>query len=231
MRISDQLCVYIARGGSKEIKNKNKKLFNGKPLIFYSIDMAKKNKKIKKVFVYSDDKRILDISKKYGAEIIYRPKHLSQDNSSELSAWKHAVNYLGKKNEKFDNFISLPCTSPLRMQKDINEAIFKLKKKKDLVLGISKSNKNPKFNMVKKIKKKIKLLNTSKIFYNRQNLDDVYNLTTIIYACHNSLIQKIKRSIWEANLKYIQIPQNRAIDIDSQIDFDIAEHLYKKIFR
>ncbi len=221
----------FARGGSKEIKNKNKKLFNGKPLIFYSIDMAKKNKKIKKVFVSSDDKRILDISKKYGAEIIYRPKHLSQDNSSELSAWKHAVNYLGKKNEKFDNFISLPCTSPLRMQKDINEAIFKLKKKKDLVLGISKSNKNPKFNMVKKIKKKIKLLNTSKIFYNRQNLDDVYNLTTIIYACHNSLIQKIKRSIWEANLKYIQIPQNRAIDIDSQIDFDIAEHLYKKIFR
>ena len=120
----------FARGGSKEIKNKNKKLFNGKPLIFYSINIAKKNKKIKKVFVSSDDKKILDISKKCGAELIYRPKHLSQDNSSELNAWKHAVNYLGKKNEKFDNFISLPCTSPLRMQKDINDAILKLKKKK-----------------------------------------------------------------------------------------------------
>ena len=56
----------------------------------------------------------------------------------------NAVNYLEKKNEKFDNFISLPCTSPLRTQKDINKAILKLK---DLVLGISKFNKNPKFSM------------------------------------------------------------------------------------
>ncbi len=221
----------FARGGSKGIKNKNKKIFNGKPLIFYSIDIAKKNKKIKKVFVSSDDKKILDISKKYGAQLIYRPKNLSQDNSSELLAWKHAVNYLRKKNEKFDNFISLPCTSPLRIQKDINDAILKLKKKNDLVLGIAKSNKNPKFNMVKIEKKKIKLLNSGKVFNNRQNFDDVYNLTTVIYACHNSLIQKIKKNIWETNLKYIQIPQNRAIDIDSQIDFDIAEHLYKKIFK
>ena len=121
----------FARGGSKEIKNKNKKLFNGKPLIFYSIDMAKKNKKIKKVFVSSDDKRILDISKKYGAEIIYRPKHLSQDNSSELSAWKHAVNYLGKRTKNLIILFHCPVL-PLRMQKDINEAIFKLKKKKIL---------------------------------------------------------------------------------------------------
>ena len=221
----------FARGGSKEIKNKNKKLFNDKPLIFYSIDIAKKNKKIKKVFVSSDDKKILNISKKYGAELIYRPKRLAQDNSSELSAWKHAVNYLEKKNEKFDNFISLPCTSPLRTQKDINKAILKLKKKKDLVLGISKSNKNPKFNMVKKVNQKISLLNPGKVFNNRQNFDNVYNLTTIIYACHTSLIKKIKKNIWEANLRYIQIPQNRAIDIDSQIDFDIAEHLYRKIFK
>ena len=85
--------------------------------------------------------------------------------------------------------------------------------------------------MVKKVKQKISLLNPGKVFDNRQNFDDVYNLTTIIYACHNSLIKKIKKSIWEANLRYIQIPQNRAIDIDSQIDFDIAEHLYRKIFK
>ena len=85
--------------------------------------------------------------------------------------------------------------------------------------------------MVKKVKQKISLLNPGKVFDNRQNFDDVYNLTTIIYACHTSLIKKIKKNIWEANLRYIEIPQNRAIDIDSQIDFDIAEHLYRKIFK
>ena len=120
----------FARGGSKGLKNKNIKLFNGKPLIYYSINLAKKNKKIKKIFVSSDDKKILKISRKYGAEIILRPKSLSRDNSLELNAWKHAINYLKEKGENFDNFISLPCTSPLRNSKDINSALQKIKKKK-----------------------------------------------------------------------------------------------------
>ena len=87
----------FARGGSKELKNKNIKLFNGKPLIFYSIDQAKKNKKIKKIFVSSDNSRILKIAKKYGAHTIIRPKSLSNDKSSEINAWKHAIKYLKKK--------------------------------------------------------------------------------------------------------------------------------------
>lgn len=220
----------FARGGSKGLKNKNIKLFNGKPLIYYSINLAKKNKKIKKIFVSSDDKKILKISRKYGAEIILRPKSLSRDNSPELSAWKHAINFLKEKGENFDNFISLPCTSPLRNSKDINNALQKVNKKKDLVIGISKTNKNPKFNMVKKINKKIKLLMSGKIYSNRQNFEEVYNLTTIIYACHYSLIEKLKKNIWESNIKYILIPQYRSMDIDSKVDFDIAEYLYKRVF-
>tara|TARA_Y100000590_G_scaffold464461_1_gene633970 strand:- start:4086 stop:4772 length:687 start_codon:yes stop_codon:yes gene_type:complete len=220
----------FARGGSKELKNKNIKLFNGKPLIYYSINLAKKSKKIKKIFVSSDDKKILEISRKYGAQTILRPKSLSKDNSSELNAWKHAINYVKEKGENFDNFISLPCTSPLRNLKDINKALQKLKNKKDLVIGISKSNKNPKFNMVKKINRQIKLLMPGRIYSNRQNFEQVYNLTTIIYACHYSLIRKLKKNIWESNIKYIFIPQHRSMDIDSKVDFDIAEYLYKKFF-
>jgi N,N'-diacetyl-8-epilegionaminate cytidylyltransferase len=217
----------FARGGSKGLKNKNIKMFKGKHLISYSINLAKQNKNIKKVFVSSDDKKIIKISKYYGAETILRPKSLSRDNSSELKAWKHAIQYLDKKGETFDNFICLPCTSPLRKLKDINNGLKKLKKKNDLVVGISKSHKNPRFNMVKKNNNKIKLLIPGKIHSNRQNFEEVFNLTTIIYACHYSLIKKLKKNIWESNIKYIYIPQHRAIDIDSKLDFDIAEYLYK----
>src|SRR5210317_863715 len=102
----------FARGGSKELKNQNIKLFNGKPLIYYSIEIAKKNRHIKKVFVSSDSLAILKISKKYGAETIKRPKNISTDRSSEINSWKHAVNYLTKKKDIFDNFISIPFTFP-----------------------------------------------------------------------------------------------------------------------
>jgi len=219
----------FARGNSKGIKNKNIRLFNGKPLIYYSINLAKKIKKIKKIFVSSDNLKILKIAKKYGAETILRPRSLSNDNASEIDAWKHAVRYLQDKNENFDNFISLPCTSPLRIKKDINSAIKKLKNKNDIILGISNTNKSPNFNMVKKNGAKIELLKRKKISFNRQQSQKIFDLTTIIYACNYKFVLNIKKSYWEGNVKFIEIPKIRSIDIDDIFDFQLAEIIYKKI--
>ncbi|MBD1134923.1 acylneuraminate cytidylyltransferase family protein [Pelagibacterales bacterium SAG-MED47] len=217
----------FARGGSKGIKNKNIRLFNGKPLIYYSIKLAKKISSIKKVFVSSDNKKILDIAKKFGAETILRPKSIAKDNSPEIEAWKHAVNYLKKKKDYFDNFICLPCTSPLRISKDIILALKKIKNNNDIVLGISATNKSPNFNMVKKFRKRVKLLSKKKILHSRQEADKTYNLTTIIYACRYKYILNIRKSFWDGNVKYIEIPKIRSIDIDDIIDFRIAEFIYK----
>lgn len=219
----------FARGGSKELKNKNIKLFNGKPLIYYSINLAKKIKSIKKIIVSSDNQKILKIAKKYGAETLLRPRSLSNDTSSEIEAWKHAVRYLKNKNEKFDNFISLPCTSPLRIKKDVESAIRKLKNKKDIVVGISKTNRSPNFNMVKKDGVKVKLLKKDKILINRQMSQKTFDLTTIIYACNYKFVLDIKNSYWEGNVKFVEIPKIRSIDIDDITDFQLAELIYKKI--
>lgn len=217
----------FARGGSKELKNKNIKLFNGKPLIYYSINIAKKIKKIKKIFVSSDNVKILKLARKYGAETILRPKSLSADNSSEIDAWKHAAKYLQDKNDNFDIFISLPCTSPLRIEKDINSAISKVLNINDIVLAITKSNKSPDFNMVKKFGNKVELFSKRKILHNRQQSKKTFDLTTIIYACHSKFIFKIKKSYWEGNVKFIEIPKIRSIDIDDIADFKLAELIYK----
>ena len=219
----------FARGGSKELKNKNIKLFNGKPLIYYSINLAKKIKSIKKIIVSSDNQKILKIAKKYGAETLLRPRSLSNDTSSEIEAWKHAVRYLKNKNEKFDNFISLPCTSPLRIKKDVESAIRKLRNKKDIVVGISKTNRSPNFNMVKKDGVKVKLLKKDKILINRQMSQKTFDLTTIIYACNYKFVLDIKNSYWEGNVKFVEIPKIRSIDIDDITDFQLAELIYKKI--
>lgn len=107
----------FARGGSKGIKRKNLKKLNGKPLIYYSINIAKQLDIFKKIFVCTDSDEIINYSKKLKVEVIKRPKYLATDNSPEFLSWKYAIQYLKKNNIFFDTFVSLPATSPLRKKK------------------------------------------------------------------------------------------------------------------
>ncbi len=89
--------IILARGGSKGIKNKNIILINKKPLIYWSIKNCLNSKKISSTWVSSDNKRILNLAKKFGAKIINRPKKLASDNATSDSAWEHAIKYIEKK--------------------------------------------------------------------------------------------------------------------------------------
>lgn len=124
----DAHCIILARGGSKGIPNKNIIDFCGKPLIYWSIKQAQESKCFKNIWVSSDDNKILHISKKYGAEIIKRPKNISGDNSSSESAWLHSLNYIKKKNINVDFIFSPQVTSPLRTKNDIIASIKLFKK-------------------------------------------------------------------------------------------------------
>ena len=81
--------------------------------------------------------------------------------------------------------------------------------------------------MVYKIGKKVELIDKRKILYNRQNVKKTFDLTTIIYACHSKFILNIRKSYWEGNVKFIEIPRIRSIDIDDDVDFKLAEIIYK----
>ena len=121
------LAFIPARGGSKGIPNKNIKLFNGKPLIGWTIDSALKSKLISKVIVSSDSQKILSISKKLGAETVLRPKSISGDFATTESAIKH---YIKNTKESFDTIVLLSPTSPIRKMSDIDNAIKEFKSKK-----------------------------------------------------------------------------------------------------
>ena len=118
------IALICARAGSKGLKNKNIKNFDGKPLIAWSILLAKKIKEIDRVIVSTESKKIANIARKYGAEIPFvRPKKLSFDNSPEWKVWRHAVNFLKKQNEKIAGIMVLSSTAPLRIVKDIQKCI------------------------------------------------------------------------------------------------------------
>ena len=139
------VCLICARGGSKEIKNKNITKILGKPLIAWSIIQALKSKIFKKVYVSTDSKKIAKISKKYGAEVPFlRSKKLSNDKISKFLVWKDAIKKIEKiSNKKVRYLVDFDCTNPIREKKEIYGVINLLKKNKkaDGCITICKAKK------------------------------------------------------------------------------------------
>jgi len=224
--MKDKLIFIFARGGSKGIKNKNIFKINKKPLIQYTIDIAKQICKDSDIFVSSDSKKIIDIAKKNNISHIKRPKNISGDNSIELDAWKHAILYLNnKKKIQFKKFISLPATSPLRSVNDVKKCIKLLDKNTDIVVTVSNAKKSPWFNMLKANSLGyFQLVNSKKYFFNRQEVPKVFDMTTVAYVSKPEYIMNTNH-ILKGKVKSILIPEERSLDIDTIFDMKIAKML------
>ena len=117
------LALIPARGGSKRIANKNIKSFAGKPIIGWTIEKAFRTKLFKSVIVSTDDKRIAEVSKNFGAEIAYpRPASISDDQSTVVEVVKHCIEELEKSGEHYDYVVLLYATAPLMDENDIIKA-------------------------------------------------------------------------------------------------------------
>jgi CMP-N,N'-diacetyllegionaminic acid synthase len=113
-----------ARGGSKGLPRKNIKPLLGKPLIAWTIEQALNSKYIDKVIVSTDDEKIAEIAKQFGAEVPFlRPAKLAQDSSPTIDTILHAINFLEKNREFFEILVLLEPTSPLRKKDDIDNGI------------------------------------------------------------------------------------------------------------
>lgn len=223
-------CFIFARAGSKRLKNKNLRLVNCQPLIWHSFNIAKKIKSISKIFVSTDCRKIKKIAKQNNLYVINRPKSLAGDRSNELLSWMHAIKFVKEKFGDFDVFLSLPPTSPLRTANDIIRIIKGLKKS-DLSIGITKSLKNPYFNMVRVIKKKeCKILFEKKFFFRNQDSPDVYDVTTVAYASRPNYIMSLKKNknLFSGKVVGIKIHRINSIDIDDKYDLELANYYFKK---
>ena len=222
------ICLICARSGSKGIKNKNIAKIKNKNLLQITIELAKKVKEIDKIILSTDSLKIANLGRKYGADVPFiRPKHLSKDNSSEWSVWKHAVKFC-QKNYNFQNVIILPVVSPLRKLIDIDKSIKLFKKnKKKAVITVSESSRNPYFNMVTLDKNKnAKLvISKKKTVFRRQDAPKVYDISTISYILSKDLINK-RKSLFDCQLVAEIIPKSRSLDIDDKFDLEIARILY-----
>ena len=219
------VAFIFARGGSKGIPRKNIKLLGGRPLIAWSIETALKCPSIDRVIVSTDDQEIADVAMSFGAEVPFiRPAELAEDTSPEWYAWRHAVNFVESEGFKFDKFVSLPATSPLRSVDDVENCIAALDGQTDVVLTVKEAERSPYFNMVTIDEEGFSHLAITPdiAVMRRQDAPKVYDMTTVCYVTRPKFILS-NFGVFSGRVRPVIVPVSRAIDIDNPVDFQMAE--------
>lgn len=221
----------FARGGSKGLPKKNIKLLMGKPLIGWSIEQARSSGCFDRIMVSTDDSEIAEIAESFGAEVPFmRPARLAEDTSPEWLAWQHAAEWQRHNLPDVKGFVSIPPTAPLRHTDDISSAIHQKNSdlNLDLVLGITPSQHHPSFNMVVKNGSRIGLMApNAEAIHRRQDTEAAYNITTVVYVTTVKHIMS-SSNVMDGEIGAIVIPGERAVDIDTPLDFEWIEFLMER---
>lgn len=225
----DTICIIPARGGSKGIRKKNLIEFNGKPLIAWTIEAAKKIKKINRIIVSSENKEILDLAKKLGAEVPFvRPKNLSADHVHATRAVLHAITWLDK-NENYtpENIIMLLPTSPLRRANQISDAINIFQKKKPPsvigVLSLEKYLNNLRYILNERL---INLRGFKKKNFQRQELKKLYAVNGAIFITKTKNLMR-KKTFHLNNSIGFEMDFFSSVDINEKKDLNLANDFLK----
>lgn len=222
----------FARGGSKGVPRKNIRPLAGRPLIAWAIQTAKESRFISRVIVSTDDDEIARIALRYGAEVPFmRPAELAGDRAPEWLAWQHAITEVRKNSSRpLDVFVSIPTTSPLRSPSDVDACIARLlESDADIVITVKKADRSPYFNMVNLDDGGYAhvVISTGPGMTRRQDAPPVYDMTTVAYAARPSFIMRA-HGLFEGKVMVVEVPAERALDIDTEFDFRIAEFLMKE---
>ena len=228
------LCVIGARGGSKGLPGKNIKMLLGKPLIAWTIEEALKTSEIDKVVVSTDSNEIAEVAMKYGAEVPFiRPEDISGSKVGKFDVWKHALDKCEEYyKEKYDIYVDLDCTNPLRDSKDISNVINQLKqgvgRGVDTIFSVCEARKNPYFNMVEADESGA--LRMSKTLggtiIRRQDAPIVYEHVASTYAMTHEHI-RTKDHLLSGHAEGYDIGIEKSLDVDSDFDFKLVEYLMK----
>ncbi|MBG0761902.1 acylneuraminate cytidylyltransferase [Vibrio cidicii] len=215
----------FARGGSKGLPGKNIKPLAGKPLLHYSIDSALAAPSIEQVFVSTDDAEIAQVARKGGAIVIDRPAELASDTSPEWLSWRHAIEWVRANYGDFDGFISLPATAPLRAVSDIENAIQqRMSVGADICISVTPASRSPFFNMVQQTDSGMVelVIKPQGEVARRQDAPAVFDITTVVYATTPEFVLN-HYGLFSGNVTSIEVPKERAVDIDDIYDFMLAE--------
>ncbi|AEJ18676.1 cytidylyltransferase domain-containing protein [Gracilinema caldarium] len=229
---SEILCTICARGGSQGVKNKNIRELAGKPLIAYTIETAKAAGIFEHIVISTDSDAIAEAAETCGAEVFFRrPDELATSTAAKIPVIRHALleseKYYGR---KFTSLMDLDATSPLRSVDDIMGAwnLF-IQGGYDNVITAMPSRKSPYFNIVEVDENgNVHLSKTlEKPIVRRQDAPKCFDMNASIYIWKRETLLGCDSVITENTGLYI-MPEERSIDIDTELDFAFVEFLFSK---
>jgi CMP-N,N'-diacetyllegionaminic acid synthase len=227
-----RICSICARGGSKGVKNKNIRLIGGKPLIIHTLEHALLSGLFTEIAVSSDSEEILNVAETFGIKnLIKRPDHLATDTSPKIPAIQHCIREVEcKKNYKFSTIVDLDATSPLRSLEDISNAVRILESKNisNIITG-TKSRRSPYFNLVELNENGTVTLSKKldQSIQRRQDSPLCFDMNASIYVWEREAFFN-SNSVFLNDTEIYVMPEERSIDIDTELDFEFVEFLLNK---
>jgi CMP-N,N'-diacetyllegionaminic acid synthase len=222
------VAVIPARGGSKSVPGKNIRPLAGKPLLAWSIDVARQVTEIDRIIVSTDDSQIASVGRAYGAEIYERPPHLATDDALVIDALKDLLQTIQAEHATPEWVILLEPTCPLRSAHDVRECLELVGQENcDSVATFKDAELNPHraWRIVE---------GTPEVFIDgaipwlpRQKLPRAYQLNGAVYVFRASLLAQETKSLLVGNIGAVLMPRERSQDIDDSLDFTIVETLLK----
>ena len=219
------ICSICARGGSQGVPRKNVRPLLGKPLIVHTIEQALAAPSIDRVFVSTDDSEIAEIARAAGAELPFiRPARMATSAAAKFPVIVHLVEFVERMGVDVTRIVDLAPTSPLRTVADIQAAIALLDSDTDCVITGYLADKNPYFDMVEpQADGNIRLVKPlSGDVTSRQEAPRVWAMNGSVYVWHR---RTLTAGLWKGRTRLYEMPHERSVDIDNEIDFRLVELL------
>ena len=217
------LVVIPARGGSKGLPGKNIKKLHGKPLIHYTIEAAQEVFDNSAIIVSTDSEEIKIVAEATGVTIPFlRPREISCDTATSQEVLIHALEYYENNHGLPDYVVLLQPTSPLRLGSHIRNAMELIQLDMDMVVSVKETDSNPYYVLFEEDSDGYLQKTKDANFTRRQDCPKVWELNGSIYIIDVKSLTSRPISKFE---KLIKFPMDKisSIDIDDQLDFDLAE--------
>lgn len=221
------LVIITARGGSKGIPHKNIKPLNGKPLISYSIDVARQFISDDNICVTTDDDEIIQVVENYGLKVPFkRPAELATDIASSNDVLVHALEFYEKQGRTFDFIVLLQPTSPFRKVEFIKESVALYDPVLDMVVSVKEASANPYYNCFEDDADGMLVISksTGKPITRRQDAPKVWEQNGSIYVINPKALKEKGMENFTLMKKYV-MNELFSVDIDNMFDWKIAELL------
>ena len=218
------LYVIPARGGSKGIPGKNIKPLNGKPLIAYSIKVARQLADDADICVSTDSQDIADVAESMGLKVPFlRPDHLATDKSGTYEVLLHAVEFYAQKGIEYDTMVLLQPTSPFRTADDVKRALQCYSPDIDMVVTVMEAATNPYYNSYETDENGfLKISKGDGSFVRRQDAPKVWEYNGAVYVINIESLRKMPLSKFTRR-RMVEMSRERSLDLDTPIDWMVAE--------